>query len=374
MASFGVLATHVSFQTGMDPATPVGSVLARFDYFVAVFFALSAFLLWRGQLGGRRIRTGGDVARYLRNRLGRILPAYLACVAAVVLLLPDAAGMDLGQILANLTMTQIYVADGLAPGLTHLWSLCVEMAFYVALPVLVLLAPARCTGRIVLTVLVAALSLGWAFLPFVEATPAEGVANRQIWPPAYACWFAVGILAAECEGRVGPRVRRVLRARWLWWALALVTAWMAGQEFFGPLGLTHPSPGEFVLRILAGTVFAAALVVPYALAPADGWLASPPMTWLGRISYSVFLWHLAVMAVVFPLSGIDYFQGGQDFLPVFALTAVITVVVSAASYVFIEEPARRFVRALGARGSSTSTTRHDIASAQTAASASSSPA
>lgn len=374
MASVGVLATHVSFQTGMDPATPIGSVLARFDYFVAVFFALSAFVLWRGQSGPGRLRTGRDVASYWRNRIGRILPAYLVCVLTVILLLPDAAALTAGQILANLTMTQIYVAEGLAPGLTHLWSLCVEMAFYLALPVLVLLAPRRRAGRVLVTVALALLSLGWAFLPFVAATPAEGVANRQIWPPAYVCWFAVGILAAEAEGRIGPRVQRVLRQRWLWWLLALGTAWLAGQEFFGPLGLTHPTPGEFVRRILAGTVFAAALVVPYALAPGQGWLAHPVMTWLGRISYSIFLWHLAVMAVVFPLSGIDYFQGGPDFLPVFLLTLLITVVVAAASYVFVEEPARRVIRSLGASGSTTSPTRHATASAQTAASTPSSPA
>lgn len=337
VAAAGVVATHAAFQTGMDPASPVGSVLARFDFFVSVFYALSAFLLWRSYGPG----TGRlQVGRYWRSRAGRILPAYLALVVAVVVLLPEATTMTWRQVLANLTMTQIYWPDGLVAGLTHLWSLCVEVAFYLVFPLVVLaLRRLPAPGRAAAIVLLAALSFGWACLPFVADTPAEGVANRQIWPPAYASWFAVGLLAAEYEGH---RVPRIFRVRWLWWALALLTAWVAGQEWFGPLSLTHPLPGEFARRILAGAVFAFCVVVPVALAPGDRVLSSPVMTTLGRWSYSVFLWHLPVMAVVFPLAGIDYFSG--HFPLVLALTLGLTVVVSALSYEFIEVPGARFVR------------------------------
>lgn len=342
VAALGVVVTHVAFQTGVDPAGFLGAITARFDFFVAVFFALSAFLLWRRH---RTDRTGTQVGRYYLNRAGRILPAYLVCVTAVVLLLPDAAGMTATQIAANLTLTQIYVADGLAPGLTHLWSLSVEVAFYLVLPLLALTVgrlPRR--ARILVFLAAGALSLGWAWLPFVEATPAPGVANRQIWPPAYICWFTVGLLAAEAEGHVPARLERLLRRRPLWWGAALVIAWVAGQEWYGPLGLVHPAPGEFAARILAGAAFAAVLVVPYALAPSPGWLTTGVMQALGRWSYSIFLWHVAVLAVVFPLTGQGLFQGG--FWPVLVLTVLLTVPLAAASYVLVEDPARRAVRSL----------------------------
>ena len=347
VAAGGVIITHVAFQTGVDPATPVGAVLARFDFFVPVFFALSAFLLWRGHHADRSLPT---ITRYLVNRVGRILPAYLVCVGAVILLLPEASSMSSGQILANLTLTQVYVVDGLAPGLTHLWSLSVEVGFYLALPLLALTVgrlPRR--GRVVSILALAVLSLGWAFLPWVEAGPdtEAGIANRQIWPPAYAAWFAVGMLAAEAEGRVPERVRRLLRARWAWWWLALAAAWVAGQEWFGPLGLTHPEPAEFARRVLAGTVFAAAVVVPEALDPGARWLAHPVMQALGRWSYSIFLWHVAMLSLAFPLLGREWFSGG--FWPVLLVTLVLTVPVAAAGYVFVEEPGRRLVRAATSR-------------------------
>lgn len=343
VAAFGVILTHVAFQTGVDPATTIGSVLARFDFFVPVFFALSAFLLWRGHYADRRLST---IARFLANRAGRILPAYLACVIAVILLLPEASALSDEQIIANLTLTQVYLADGLAPGLTHLWSLSVEVGFYLALPLLALTLgrlPRR--ARILVIGLLAVLALGWAWLPFVMAgpDPAAGVPNRQIWPVAYAPWFAVGMIAAEVEGRIGPRVRRVLSWRGLWWSVALLTAWVAGQEWFGPLGLTHPEPDEFTRRVLAGTVFAFAVVVPEALDPGARWLAHPLMQMLGRWSYSIFLWHVAMLSLAFPLLGLDYFSGG--FWPVLLVTVGLTVPVSAASFVFLEEPGTRLVRA-----------------------------
>jgi len=345
VAALGIVLTHVAFQTGLDPTSPAGSLLARFDFFVPVFFALSAFLLWRRHRGDH---TAGRVGRYLFSRAGRILPAYLVCVVAVILLLPEASSMSGTQILANLTLTQVYVPDALAPGLTHLWSLSVEVGFYLALPLLALSIgrlPRR--GRILAILGVAVLSLTWAFLPFVEASPAEGVPNRQIWPPAYGAWFAVGMLAAEVEGRVPARVDRLLRARWLWWAVAMVTAWVAGQEWFGPVGLTHPEPAEFLRRVLAGTVFAAAVVVPHALAPGTGWLTSAPMQALGRWSYGIFLWHVALLSLAFPLLGVGPFQGG--FFPVLAVTLALTIPVSAASYVLVEEPSSRWTRRLRAR-------------------------
>ncbi|QGU05688.1 O-acetyltransferase OatA [Corynebacterium comes] len=347
VAAFGVVLTHVAFQTGLDPRSVVGSVLARFDFFVPVFFALSAFLLWRNHHDDHAPAT---IGRYLLNRTGRIMPAYLVCVVAVILLLPEASQMGGRQILANLTLTQVYFVDGLAPGLTHLWSLSVEVGFYLALPLLALTLgrlPRR--ARILAILGLAILSLGWAWLPFVMAGPdAEtGISNRQIWPVAYAPWFAVGMIAAEMSDRVPAWVRRVLEVRWVWWWLALATAWVAGQEWFGPVGLAHPEPAEFMRRVLAGTVFAFAIVVPEALAPGSRWLAGPVMQTLGRWSYSIFLWHVAMLSLAFPLLGLNYFSGG--FWPVLAVTLVLTVPVAAASHVFLEEPGRRLIRAATSR-------------------------
>ncbi|MDY5840565.1 MAG: acyltransferase [Corynebacterium camporealensis] len=330
IAALGVVVTHVSFQTGTG-----WGIAERFDYFVAVFFALSAFLLWR--------RRGlHSPARYFFSRFTRLVPAYLTCVIAVLLFFP--ATFTVKQVLVNLTSTQIYVAEGLAPGLTHLWSLCVEFAFYLVLPLLTMtIGTLAARTRIIVLIAAAVVSLGWGFLPFV-ADFEDGDINSQIWPPAYTLWFVVGMLAAEFE----PHTARVQGLRWirpLSWLPAIGCLWLASREFFGPLGLEHPEPGEFARRVLVGGIFAACVVVPVALLPRENSLLTTPLFQaLGRWSYSIFLWHVALLGVAFPLTGISLFSGSTwDFCVILLATVALTIPVSAASYILVEKPARTWL-------------------------------
>lgn len=337
LAAMAVVVTHVSFQTatGWDWAE-------RLDYGVAVFFVLSGFLLWRR----RHAHTAGQ---YMLSRVARLAPLYLVCVVAVLALLPDASPLTLPQLLTNLTGTQLYIADGLVPGLTQLWSLSVEFAFYAVLPLLAwMLDKFSARPRVVLIAGAGGLSLFWGFLPFVAGYE-SGDVNTQIWPPAYFSWFAVGMLAAEAES-AGVRVRAGRIVRPVCWVVAAGCVWLASREWFGPQGLVHPEPSEFARRIAVGAVCGACIVVPVALAPRESWLSSEWMRALGRWSYGVFMWHVAVLAIAFPLLGVSAFSGSAwDFAVVLVFTVVVSCVLSAATYVLVEVPGRDLIRSL-ARG------------------------
>ena len=336
LAALAVVVTHVSFQTATGWAWA-----ERLDYGVAVFFVLSGFLLWR-----RHAHTAGQ---YMLSRVARLAPLYLVCVVAVLALLPDASPLTLPQLLTNLTGTQLYIADGLVPGLTQLWSLSVEFAFYAVLPLLAwMLDKFSARPRVVLIAGAGGLSLFWGFLPFVAGYE-SGDVNTQIWPPAYFSWFAVGMVAAEAES-AGVRVRAGRIVRPVCWAVAAGCVWLASREWFGPQGLVHPEPGEFARRIAVGAVCGACIVVPVALAPRESWLSSEWMRALGRGSYGVFLWHVAVLAIAFPLLGVSAFSGSAwDFAVVLVFTVVVSCVLSAATYAFVEVPGRDLIRSL-ARG------------------------
>ena len=192
-AAVGVVVTHVAFQTGHTGGL-TGRLFGRFDLAVAVFFALSGFLLWRGHAAAARgLRAVPPTGHYLRSRIVRIMPGYLVAVVVILLLLPDAKA-DLTVWLANLSLTQIYVPLTLTAGLTQMWSLSVEVTFYLALPLMALLArrvPVR--ARIPVIAATAVASFGWALIPF---DPPYGV-NPMNWPPAFFSWFAAGMLLAE---------------------------------------------------------------------------------------------------------------------------------------------------------------------------------
>lgn len=339
VAALGILLTHVAFQTHLDPRSIIGGILARFDFFVALFFSLSAFVLWRKY----RVQGTGD---YLRHRASRILPPYLVCVATILLFLPGITASP-SAILANLTLTQVFHPDALLPGLTHLWSLSVEVSFYLLLPLLLrgfrhLNASARLLGI-----------LGFALIGPLWILSSETLfptveLNLQLIPFSYFPWFALGLFAAEIETRIIPRTttltpRQVLLIRAGAWAGALLVALVASRESFGPIGLVHPSPSEFLARILAGTLFAALILLPYALIQEHRTLLSTPAALqVGRWSYSLFLWHVGVLALVFPLLGIPLFSGHT--LLVGALSLALSLVISWASYEWIEKPCRRWFR------------------------------
>ena len=80
-AAIGVVITHVAFQTGHTGGV-TGRLLGRFDLAVAVFFALSGFLLWRGHAAAARgLRSRPPTGHYLRSRLVRIMPGYIVSPA-----------------------------------------------------------------------------------------------------------------------------------------------------------------------------------------------------------------------------------------------------------------------------------------------------
>jgi peptidoglycan/LPS O-acetylase OafA/YrhL len=360
-AAIGVVITHVAFQTG-HTTWSTGRLLGRFDLAVAVFFALSGFLLWRGHAAAARgLRRVPPTGHYLRSRIVRIMPGYLVAVVLILLLFPD-ANADFVVWVANLTLTQIYVPLTLTSGLTQMWSLSVEVSFYLALPFLALLArrlPVR--ARIPAILAVACASFAWGLIPF--SVP-FGV-NPLTWPPAFFSWFAAGMLIAELTVSPVGWAHRLARRRVLMAVIALTAYGLAASPMAGPAGLAPGTLGQFLIKVSMGAIVAGALLAPLVLGPGAGakrpgddggpdtshrLLGSTPMVTLGRWSYGLFVWHLAALAMVFPIIGEFPFNGHMPV--VLALTLVIGFAIAAVSYAIVESPCRNALRRWE--------TRHDV--------------
>ena len=340
-AAMGVVITHVAFQTG-HTTWSTGRFFGRFDLAVAVFFALSGFLLWRGHAAAaRRLRLPPPTGHYLRSRLVRIMPGYLVAVVVILLLLPDASS-GVTVWLANLTLTQLYVPLTLTAGLTQMWSLSVEVTFYLALPLLAALArglPVR--SRIPVLAGVAVASFGWGLIPI--HTP-FGV-NPLTWPPAFFAWFAAGMLLAELTVSPVGWFHRLARRRVLMAAVVVGAFSVAASPLAGPEGLVPGTLGQFVVKVAMGTVVAGALLAPLVLDRPDTphrILGSATMVTLGRWSYGLFVWHLAALAMVFPMIGAFQFNGHMPV--VLALTLLIGFAIAAVSYALVESPCRNALR------------------------------
>ncbi|WP_202926781.1 acyltransferase family protein [Gordonia desulfuricans] len=364
VAAIGVLTTHVAFQTGAVGIPVLGPVLGRLDLAVAVFFALSGFLLWRNWVAAaHRQARRPAVRRYLRHRVVRIWPAYVVVVVAVLTLLPEARGADLTVWLANLTLTQVYVPLSLTAGLTQMWSLSVEISFYLLLPFLGIglfrLRGTRVGLRVPVLLGLGVISLGWAWVG--RALPLPDGTEPTNWVFGHLPWFIAGLLLAEVSGAAelggSTRLTRMLEragARRGAMGLLFVVAYAAAcTPIAGPTGLGDLAPWQFAIKMVLGALCGFALLAPLVCDAPSGHrstaarrrfrvLTSPWMLALGRWSYGIFIWHVAVLAVVFGLFGIIPFAG--DTLLVWCLTLALSIGVSAASYAFIEEPARDRLR------------------------------
>ncbi|WP_037147289.1 acyltransferase family protein [Rhodococcoides fascians] len=342
LAAIGIVVTHVAFQTGAAESPLMGRIWGRFDLTVAIFFALSGFLLWRPHAAQARGLTQAQSARrYFWSRAVRILPAYWVVVVLVLLFLPHAGG-DYRVWLANLSLTQVFVPLTLTEGMTQMWSLSVEVAFYLLLPVfawlMVRLRGASARYRISVLLGASAVTLSWGFLPI---TTAEAI-HHDNWLPGYLPWFAAGMVLAEVS--VGPQtwVHRWARRSWVMPSIAVTAFVLSATPLAGPQGLVRPEPWQFELKIVFGAVLAFAMLSPLVLADTGRrhrLFEHPVMLTLGRWSYGIFIWHLAVLAVVFPVFGIIPFSGGMWF--VLTVTLALSIPVAAASYALVEEPARR---------------------------------
>ncbi|MCU1648583.1 MAG: hypothetical protein JWN03_8858 [Nocardia sp.] len=346
LAALGVMLTHVAFQTGAAGYPVIGRVLERFDMAVAVFFVLSGFLLWRPHAAAARgLGASPPAGRYLLHRAARILPAYWVVVCTVLILLPNAAHTaGLRVWLSNLALTQVFVPYTLTDGLTQMWSLSVEVAFYVVLPLLafamVWLRGARARWRVPAVLGLAFVFLGWNFIP----VPTPEAIHADNWLPGYLPWFAMGMLLAELTDLEAPRWRRIAGNRWLMWPLAVAAMLLAATDLGGPDGLKHGAPWQYVMKTVLGAVIGFSLLAPLVLRPdiRHRWLESRTAATLGRWSYGIFIWHLAVLSIVFPVFGIIPFRG--HFVLVYVLTLAFTLPLAAASFALVEEPVRQWMR------------------------------
>jgi peptidoglycan/LPS O-acetylase OafA/YrhL len=363
IGALAVVLTHVGFHSGRSLNGWSAPVLSRLDIGVAIFFVLSGFLLYRPHVrAALEERPRVPVRRYLAHRVLRIVPAYWVVVAAAAVLLVenDAAGWQTW--LRTATFTQIYTPGTLATGLTQMWSLATEVAFYLLLPVVAAgaaLWSGRAKSRAALlrrqaVVVTGCMAVTPAFLLLVD----KGVVDNPaagIWLPAYLGWFGLGMALAVGRAAVEAGVPGPISGRAVALASAPGTLWLAAAMLFvilttpiaGPRTLDPPTGFEAAVKNALYGVVAVLLVLPAALRQPDsrvvGWLSSRPMRVLGEISYGIFLYHLLVLELVRRWLGHVTFSG--QFWMLAALTLAITLPLAWVSYHLMERPLMRWGRA-----------------------------
>lgn len=353
----------------LGAATPAGTVMWNLSLGVTLFFALSGFLLYRPFATAiARSDELPSVARYVRSRALRILPAYWVILLVSALVLGtthtrDGAGDlvvaaldDPLRLLGTALLVQNYAPGTLGIGVGPAWSLAVEVAFYLVLPLLVFAAARvarRCRARsqrvaVLLGPPLALLLVGLSG-KLVAAGLYDGtgggwqdnwysVVERSFW--AQADLFSFGMAAAVAHAEVVDG-RLVLPRAWRGAALALALVIVVASAATLDGGQLGYLPQNTAVALAAALLVAAVCFpAPPGRAPvAQRIFGARPLVAVGLASYSVFLWHEPLILWLTKHGAMR--DGAAGFAANLAITAVAVGVLSLLSYRLVELPALR---------------------------------
>ena len=270
---------------------------------VDLLLVLSGFCLFlpiarqmaRGEMNAGQV----DVRAFYRRRAMRILPSYYFCIFLILfaVVLPTWPYTNAAEfwrdLLANLTMTQTFFAETFffTKFNVVLWTVCIEMQFYLLFPLL-----ARAFAR--RPVASAALMTGISVLG--AALLLAGVGDLRFWLnqlPLLLCNYAAGMLGAVVFVRLAAVGHKPLA---VWGFSALAVGCILGILRLARLqaAARQLQSSQLLLRFPLSILFGCLLVaLPLAGKPLRAVFDNRLMRFLAGISFNLYIWHqyLAVL-------------------------------------------------------------------------------
>jgi peptidoglycan/LPS O-acetylase OafA/YrhL len=324
-----------------------------------MFFVISAFLLTRPFiLRVLQDRTPTKAAPWLRRRLIRVYPTYWFILTFVVLFL----GVNLNglknaflyySLLFPFARTEVALGFGGTAGIADAWFLTTDICFYLLIPVLVFAFAAltkKATVEQKVKVALYGCGLLWLFGQLFRAYVVVGAPSwgrrELIWPTNWIDFFAMGMAFATISAASTMGVKLPRPIDWLSrhpaksWTIAALGYLLLLT--FSPPRMPGTVGAEYWFRFFCWGFVVVFIVVPAMFGDQTQGrgrriLSSKVAVFGGTISYGFYLFHLAVLHKVQPRLGYAPFDGG--FVPIYVVTAAVTIVLALFAYHAVERPA-----------------------------------
>lgn len=303
---------------------------------VDVFFVISGYLITSILLKETTNGTFSFKGFWMR-RVRRIFPVLFTVVFVVFCVdtlfgyrneLVETAEHGLSSIfsIANIVMWRTagdYWGGGAESSLfLHCWSLSVEEQFYLFYPLLAVVT-IRYFRKLLIPLLTIGIISSSALYWYASSrypVPTFYLLPTRAWELGAGCLLA--ILMQQGHLNCSMRIRNILQL--VGFLLVVISAFYIPGGVMGP-GLMLP-------------VLGAVLYIGFAHSEAGPgkWLASPFIVYLGKISFSLYLWHWPVIVFAREFG----FYESVEWVPILVMTAM-TVSLSMASYHLIESPLRK---------------------------------
>jgi peptidoglycan/LPS O-acetylase OafA/YrhL len=362
IAAIAIIVGHAWFFTGgfggFTSSLP-NRIVVRWDGVVAIFFMLSAFLLYRPMIAHR---VGGPesptVPAYAWRRFLRLFPAYWVALTALAVF-PGLFGVFSHNWWAFYSLTDFLDLEHLHSvcppdeefrcGLPQSWTLGIDLTFYIALPLYAALTGLLTRGRnrvhwmrieLVLVAMVTVLTLWAAGHPL----DLRGQSWFHYSFVGHFYWFGLGlalaVLSVAYSNRKHPPrpIRFVESHPLLCWVGGFGVYFVTVLAFSDAPFVFDFNNSEYLLMNLVQGVGGVLFFLPAVFGnPNRGLparvLGHPALMWVGLISYGLLLWHGTVAVMLGSLFG-----SGEGYWTVLIAEVVIAVPMAVLSYYIIERP------------------------------------
>lgn len=302
---------------------------------VPIFFTISGFLIYHSLQN-----STGNLRKYFTNRFLRIYPALWVCIIFTVLLILFSSKIPLDKfftfpffqwLIAQLTFFQFYTIElfrswGVGHPNGSLWTITVEIQFYIALPVIALLfdkfASKRWQKNVLFTVL-ALFSLTLK-IAFGENEDLDNTLTQKLFGVTvlnYFYHFCVGILIYINF----DLLKKVLIGKALWWILAYAVFVLIFKEVLGWYDTVYDT--DFLS--LTASVLLAFLTISAAFTLPS---ISEKIVRGNDLSYGIYIFHMPIFNC--------YLALGLIINPLtFICVCLLVIIVAFLSWKFVEKPA-----------------------------------
>lgn len=335
---------------------------------VWLFFVISGYVV---TLSIQRERVTERAAvrfgRFFARRIARIVPAYYLYIGAGLLTAVVAAHSIAGATYAslfgfyhNIAMERGFGELAYWP-VGHLWTVAVEMQFYVVYGAIAYFAPVRVTRAVLVCFLVAAPLARWLTGAALAHLDPEAAAYIIYSAPglhfdsfAWGCLLAMAQMSRPIERLATPLALAGAAAIGLY-----LSAYMAVNYL-----VLHRHGTDIVRDIISGIMYGqgrevfayTALGLGFlglvALTAARSKLVQPVtglagLQWIGRISYGCYIYHALCLHVI-SSAVTGHWEVSKDLpvagrIIVFALTLPLTLAIAQLSFRYVEQPAAALI-------------------------------
>jgi peptidoglycan/LPS O-acetylase OafA/YrhL len=319
----------------------LGSLIEGVQANIYMFFALSAFLLARPYVRAALYPDARfpSTRRYVRHRIGRIVPAFWVTVVIVVIAY-GMQGSSTGQLLAIFGFAQVYHHGQVADLIDHAWSIDVEALFYVLLVPLGFGAAwamrrFRHGGLIAIAGIIVVVAIGAALDwhdPIVPSSQSPLGGLRSFVPGVALAILAVRFPGPDFWRRLPPYTSAILLVA------GLFLSWRIPQ--WAPGG---GSDRLYLGTLAGGLILAAAVVRQYSGGRMWVLLRGPVVQWVGERSFSIYLVHGVVF---YALRNVGDGQDTPTRRLIVTLLVCVPAILAAAQVLFflVERPAMLYAR------------------------------